>query len=255
MRSLKLLNQHSRRESGHAAEEEEECSGGGGGGGAANSDLSMILALSKMADSDARAIWMQSVSDGAHSVAPSAASNGYAFLYQLYPYLLGKFAVATRSKNRCPSIQQMEHYFLRTGGKYLRRTNFPVIHISKFERFYRWFLSMCAIVAELGSIYNDYNLDCLFYGKRTSTEILSRRPSGTFILSLTHKLDCLALKYKKSSNKNNDICTILLLRRGRDSYAVNKSKATQSLFQIIRPRTYLKYLYTPQMLIDKKALF
>merc|ERR1719150_2759444 len=111
---------------------------------------------------------MQAVSDGAsaHSVAPS----GYAFLYQLYPYLLRKFAAVTRSKNRCPQIQQMEHYFLKTGGKYLRCTNFPVIHISKFHRFYSWFLSMCSIVAELRTIYDDYNLDCLFYGKRTSTE-------------------------------------------------------------------------------------
>merc|ERR1712087_64973 len=214
----------------------------------------MILALSKIPDSDARAIWMQAISDGANSVQPSAAVNGYAFLYQLYPYLLSKFAVMTRSKNRCPSIQQMEHFFLRTGGKYLRNTNFPVIHISRFERFYNWFLSMCAIVSELSSIYNDYNLDCLFYGKRTSSEVLSRRPTGTFILSLTHKLDSLALRYKRSG-KSTEICTVVLTRKGQDAYFVNKSKATLSLFQVIRPRTYLKYLYTPQMLIDKKALF
>merc|ERR1712113_897478 len=187
-------------------------------------------------------------------MAPSVASNGYAFLYQLYPYLLHKFTTMTLSQNRCPQIQQMEHYFLKTGGKYLQSTNFPVIHISKFNRFYQWFLSMCSIVAELRSIYNDYNLDCLFYGKRTSSEILRMRPQGTFILSLTHKLHSLALKYKKSS-KTNEICTMLLLRRGRDSYSIHKSKSTQSLFQIIRPRSYLKYLYTPQMLIDKKALF
>merc|ERR1719242_600365 len=126
-----------------------------------NSSLSLILALSKIADSDARAIWMQAISDGAHEsvsdMAPSVASNGYAFLYQLYPYLLHKFTTMTLSQNRCPQIQQMEHYFLKTGGKYLQSTNFPVIHISKFNRFYQWFLSMCSIVAELRSIYNDYN--------------------------------------------------------------------------------------------------
>ena len=103
-------------------------------------------------------------------------------------------------------------------------------------------------------IYDDYNLDCLFYGKRTSTEILKMRPQGTFILSFTNKINCLSLRYRKS-DKNHDISTLILVRHGRDSYSVNKSKKRASLYQIIRPRTYLKYLYTPQMLIDKKALF
>ena len=209
--------------------------------------LHVIAQLAKIKDTDARAIWMQACSE-------MGSNSQYAYLVKLYPFLVKKFQVTTRTKNRYPQIQQLEHYFLRMGGKYLRNTNFPVIHITKYNKFYSWFTFMCSVVSELRMIYDDYNLDCLFYGKRTSSEILKMRPQGTFILSLTNKTNCLSLRYRKSS-KNHDISTIILFRHSRDLYSVNKSKKKASLYQIIRPRTYLKYLYTPQMLIDKKALF
>lgn len=212
-------------------------------------NVNIMTHLCKIKDTDARAIWIQACSD-----CGGLAHNQYAYLFKLYPFLVKKFQFTTRTKNRYPQIQQLEHYFLRMGGKYLRNTNFPVIHISKYDKFYSWFLFMCAIVSDLRMIYDDYNLDCLFYGKRTSAEILRMRPQGTFILSLTNKTNYLALKYKKT-NKNHEISTIYLVHHGKDLYSVNKSKKQMSLYQIIRPRTYLKYLYTPQMLIDKKALF
>ena len=214
--------------------------------------LNVIAHLAKIKDTDARAIWMQACIDQMKD------NEHYAYLYKLYPFLVKKFQVTTRTKNRYPQIQQLEHYFLRMGGKYLRNTSFPVIHITKYNKFYSWFTFMCSIVSELRMIYDDYNLDCLFYGKRTSMEILKMRPSGTFILSLTNKSNCLMLRYKKNNNKHHNhdnISTLILFRHSRDLYSVNKSKKKASLYQIIRPRSYLKYLYTPQMLIDKKALF
>eukprot|EP01083_Nonionella_stella_P183770 664957_1 len=211
-----------------------------------NIHLNVIAHLARIKDPDATAIWMHA---GSHY-------NQYAYLYKLYPFLVQKFQITTRTKHRFPQIQELEHYFLKMGGKYLRNTNFPVIHITKYNKFYGWFMFMCAIVSDLRQIYDDYNLECLFYGKRTSSEILRMRPQGTFVLSLTNKMNCLAIKYKKT-NKSKEISSILLMRHSKDSYSVIKAKdqTKASLFQIIRPRTYLKFLYTPQMLIDKKALF
>ena len=89
--------------------------------------LHVIAHLTKIKDTDATAIWMQ-------ACAEMDSNNQYAYLVRLYPFLVKKFQVTTRTKiNRYPQIQQLEHYFLRMGGKYLRNTNFPVIHISQIS--------------------------------------------------------------------------------------------------------------------------
>eukprot|EP01083_Nonionella_stella_P225611 801896_1 len=190
----------------------------------------------------ARKIWMNS------------SKTHVASLHALYPHLIDEFLRLTKCESRHPTLQQIELFFVRTGGVYGVNDALPFITADKFDKFFAWFRSMCSIINDLRPMYNraEDPLVGLFYGRKTAQETLEHKPEGTFILRLASQENGLAITYKNPIGK---IQNVLLKRISNEMYKVGKSDKETLLFHLIRPWPKLKYLYTPSQLIRKKLLF
>ena len=177
----------------------------------------------------------------------------------LYPYLIRKFERITGCKYNQPQLQQIEYFLLQNGGFQTLINGWDsdtkaMIKSHKFDEFYTWFIGMCYIIKDLKSIYDriDDPLIALFYSKTTIEQILPHKPDGTFILRLSTKQNGLNITYKNPSRK---VANIPLTRVDNQKYRAGKCDKEADLFQLIRPWTKLKCLYTPNKLIRKNVLF
>ena len=195
----------------------------------------------------AQKIWINAAKD--MFAMPSPFRLGLA---KLYPHLITDFINLTECKRKQPTLQQIETFFARHGGKY--NNNDPYIWDHSFDIFCEWFFGMCWIIKDIRPMYDrdeDY-LICLFYTRNTAQECLISQPEGTFILRLASRQDGLVITYKNPQSK---IQHVLLTRVGDERYKVGKSDKLTFLFNLIRPWTKLKYLYTPNKLIRKTFVF
>ena len=184
---------------------------------------------------NATGIWLNACSS--YDVSRATVAN-------LYPHLIQKFIRLTGCYKNQPTLQQME-------GKF---NNQLIVRSRDFDRFYTWFISMCYIILDLKIVYDriDDPLIGLFYSRITAVESLQHKPVGTFILRLASHTNGLVITYKKRIEK---IQNVLLMRIGNEKYRVGRSNKETLLFQLIGPWDKLKYLYTPNKLIRKAALF
>lgn len=83
-------------------------------------------------------------------------------------------------------------------------------------------------------------------------EALQEQPVGTFTLRLSSGVNGLGITYKTRQEK---LQHILLIRTGKERYRIGKSDREVLIFRFIRAWDKLKYLYTPNRLIQKKVVF
>merc|ERR1712173_158198 len=78
----------------------------------------------------ARKIWIDSCLANNHTLAR---------LQDLYPHLIQEFTRVTRCNERQPTLNQIELFFVRTGGDYVLNQPLPFIRADKFDKFFSWF--------------------------------------------------------------------------------------------------------------------